>query len=67
MGIKTHGPKVSKRVGRTDGLTHHEIGDLLGISSARVQQIETVALAKMRREAERRGIDLSVLSDRAVR
>lgn len=67
MSIKTHEPKAAKRVGRTDGLTHREIGDLLGISSARVQQIETVALAKMRREAERSGVDLSVLSDREVR
>lgn len=66
MGIKTREPKARKNVGRTEGLTHREIGDLLGISFARVQQIETIALAKMRREAKRLGLDLSVLSDREV-
>lgn len=40
------------------GLTHREIGERLGISFARVQQIERRALAKLRRLAKRHRVEL---------
>lgn len=40
------------------GLTYREIGERLGLSHTRVQQLEARALRKMREEAERRGIDV---------
>jgi DNA-directed RNA polymerase sigma subunit (sigma70/sigma32) len=40
------------------GLTYREIADRLGLSHARIQQIEARALAKMRKAAEKRGLRL---------
>ncbi len=49
------------RATRTGGLDHRTIARLLGISHGTVQNIARRALAKMRRAAEREGVEVEDL------
>lgn len=50
----------------TDGLTQKQIAEILGISRARVYQIEKLALSKLRSAAEARGWKLEHVLNRDV-
>ena len=39
------------------GLSHRDIAEILGISKSRVEQIEQIALRKLRKAAKARGIE----------
>ena len=53
--------RVTKK--QSDGMSHEEIAERMGITRQRVQQIEQVALRKLRAAAIARGIDASSIVD----
>lgn len=48
-----------------EGMTFQEIGDAMGISRTRAEQIYYRAMSKMHKECVRRGIDPSMIIERA--
>ena len=49
MSRPLHGRPIGSDTAHDGGMSHHEIGRILGCSHTRVQQVEAVAMAKLAR------------------